>query len=127
MPAPSPVTVWFNPRCSKCRKARELLEQRGIAAEYRLYLEAPPSREEARELQAFLGLSDPAEMMRAKEAVWTEFCLGEAGPEARLEALIRHPVLLERPIVVAGGRAVIARPPERLFDLFENDGGSPAS
>ncbi|MFQ5749391.1 MAG: arsenate reductase (glutaredoxin) [Planctomycetota bacterium] len=121
------VTVWFNPRCSKCRQARDLLEERGIAAEYRLYLENPPSREEAQKLQALLGLSDPAGMMRAKESAWKELGLEKAGPAARLEALLQHPVLLERPIVAAGGRAVVARPPEKLLDLFEDRSGSCAS
>ncbi len=120
MPAPPSVTVWFNPRCSKCRRARELLEERGISVQYRLYMEDPPSREEAAELMALLELSDPAGMMRSKEAAWKELALENAGPEGRLEALLRNPLLLERPIVVAEGRAVIARPPEKLLQLLED-------
>ena len=65
-----------------------------------------------------LGIDDPRGMMRTGEAVYKELELGKASPDELLAALTAHPVLLERPIVVVGERAVIARPPERLLEIL---------
>jgi arsenate reductase len=84
------LSLYFNPRCSKCRTAQGLLAERAIDAHVIEYLKAPPSVPELRVLMGKLGISDPRQMMR----------------RAR------------RPIVVQGDRAVIARPPELLLDLL---------
>ena len=112
------ITVYFNPRCSKCRKLRELLEERGVAARYRLYLEEPPTVEELGSLLEKLGVEDPAAIMRSKEAAWSELGLRAADAAKRLAALAQHPQLLERPILVRGQRAVVARPPEKALELL---------
>ena len=112
------VLVFFNPNCSKCRGARDLLDEKGLEADYFRYLDEAPSREELERVMGLLGIDDPREMMRTGEAVYNELALADAGRDALLDALTEHPILIERPIVIRGDRAVIARPPEKLLDLF---------
>lgn len=112
------TTVYFNPRCSKCRAARALLEERGTQATYVHYLETAPARAELERLVRRLGLSSPRDMMRTGEAIYAELGLAEADDARLFDAIAAHPILLERPIVVRGDRAVIARPPERLLELW---------
>src|SRR5919199_3663293 len=111
------VSVYFNPRCSNCRTAQGLLEERGIDAEYVRYLEEAPSREELERVMGLLGIDDPREMMREKEPVYAELGLASASRDELLDAMVAHPILIQRPIVIVGDRAIIARPPERLLEL----------
>jgi arsenate reductase len=110
--------LYFNPSCSKCRTAQSLLQEHDIEATLVRYLDLAPSVGELRTLMVQLGITDPREMMRTGEAIYSVLRLGEAPPERLLEAIAQHPILLERPIFVSHGRAVIARPPERLFELL---------
>jgi arsenate reductase len=110
--------VYFNPACSKSRELRGLLEARGVRASYRDYLTASPSREELEIVMKKLGIDDPKQMMRTGDALFAELDLASADREALLEALVAHPKLIERPIVIRGDRAVIARPPERVDELL---------
>jgi arsenate reductase len=107
-----------NPRCSKSRAARTLLEERGIAFTPRLYLEDPLSRAELEALRRRLGR--PArEWVRRGEPAFAAAGLGpDSDDDAVLDAIAAHPELLERPILVHGDRAVLGRPPERLLDLL---------
>lgn len=111
-------SLYFNPSCSKCRTAHGILEEKGVAAEIVRYLDTPPSVEELRRLMTMLGIDDPRQMMRTGEPVYAELGLAGAGGEALLEAIAAHPILLERPILAVGDRAVIARPPERVLELL---------
>lgn len=112
------TTVWFNPSCSKCRGARDLLAEQGVDATYVHYLEDAPSRAELERVLGLLGFDDPRLMMRRGEAVYGELGLAHVDDRgALLEAMVEHPILIERPIVIRGDRAVIARPPERLLEL----------
>jgi arsenate reductase (glutaredoxin) len=111
-------TVLYNPRCSKCRQARDLLADRGVDAELVHYLDDTPGRDEIVRIAGLLGVADdPRQMMRTGEAVYRELGLKDADPEALFDAMAAHPILIERPVVIVGDRAVIARPPERLLDL----------
>ena len=110
--------VYFNPACSKCREVRSILEQRGVEATYREYLLAAPSRAELVDVMGRLGIDDPRKMMRASEPLFAELGLATADRDALLDAMVEHPRLIERPIVIAGSRAVIARPPERVDELL---------
>lgn len=112
------VCVWFNPQCSKCRGAKELLDERGVDADYLRYLDDTPSRAELERVLGLLGEDDPRAMMRTGESVYKELGLADADRDALLDAMVAHPILIERPIVIRGDRAVIARPPERLQELF---------
>jgi arsenate reductase len=112
------LLLLHNPRCSKSRAARELLEARGVAFRERRYLDDPLDREELADLRARLGR--PAiEWTRTGEAAFREAGLSrESDEEALLDALASHPVLLERPVLVRGRRAVVGRPPETVLELL---------
>jgi arsenate reductase (glutaredoxin) len=111
-------TVLYNPRCSTCRQARDLLEEREVDAQLVRYLDDAPSREEIVRIHGLLGLDDPRAMMRTGEPVYRELGLATADAEGLFDAMAAHPILIERPIVIVGDRAVIARPPERLLELL---------
>ena len=113
------VHVYFNPRCSKCRDARGLLEDRGVEADYVRYLDDAPSRAELRRVMGLLGVEDPRAMMRTGEPRYAELSLQEADHEGLLDAMAANPILIERPIVIRGDRAVIARPADRALDLLD--------
>ncbi len=113
------VSVYFNPGCSKCRTARGILEDQGVDADYVRYLDESPSRSELERVMRMLGIEDPRAMMRTGERRYAELGLEQAGREALLDAMVANPILIERPIVIRGDRAVIARPPDRLLELLD--------
>jgi arsenate reductase len=119
-----PICVLFNPSCSKCRGVRQALEERGDAATYVHYLEEVPSREELEAIIRKLGIASPREMMRTSEPIYQELGLADADDERLLSAMVSHPILIERPIVIRGERAVIARPVEKALELL-GDSGEP--
>ena len=110
--------IYVNPACSKCRTALSILQERNVQADEVRYLDEPPTIADLEELMVLLGIDDPRLMMRTGESVYAELALGGSEGDALLEAIARHPILLERPIFVVGDRAVIARPPERILELL---------
>lgn len=112
------VIVFFNPSCSKCRGARDLLDEKGVAATYLRYLEDTPSRAELERVMGLLATDDPRTMMRTGESAYKELGLADADRDQLLDAMVEHPILIERPIVIKGDKAVVARPPEKLLDLL---------
>jgi arsenate reductase len=110
--------LYYNPSCSKCRTAQGLLAEAGIDAELVHYLDVPPTIDELRGLMAMLGIDDPRAMMRRGEAVYGERDLDAVNGDDLLAAISAHPILLERPIFVRDGRAVIGRPPKRVRELL---------
>lgn len=115
---PVDVTVFFNPRCSKCRITRDLLDERDVDATYFRYVDEPPTHDQLRTVMTQLGIDDPRAMMRTGESIYRELRLSEVGGDALVDAMVEHPILIERPIVIVGDRAVIARPPELALDLL---------
>lgn len=115
----SDTRVYFNPKCGTCRTVDSVLKEHGIEAEYVRYLDQAPDRIELEGLMLLLGINDPREMMRKKEAVYKELDLDNADRETLLTAITRNPILLERPILVRGDRAVIARPADRALELID--------
>ena len=114
----APLRIYHNARCSKSRGACSLIEEAGIQAEIVNYLETPPTRAELVDLLGKLRMK-PSELLRRGEAVFLEHYAGrELSEEEALDALLAHPILMERPIVVRGDRAVVARPPERVKELL---------
>ncbi len=112
------VKIWHNPRCSKSRNALVLLEEEGVEAEIVKYLDTPPSKEELVEMLKMLGLG-ARELMRTKEAIYKELGLKDVNDEdALIEAMVANPKLIERPIVIKDGKAVIGRPIENIIELI---------
>ena len=113
------LTLYHNPRCSKSRGALELLEARGLQPTLVRYLETPPSADELKNLLGKLGIA-ARELLRSGEDEYKTLGLADASlSEAQLiEAMVRHPKLIERPILVAGDKAVIGRPPEKVLELL---------
>lgn len=119
-PSDDAVTVVFNPRCSKCRTARDLLAEHQVDANLYAYLQDAPTRDDVQRLMSLLDLDDPRAMVRTGEDAYRELDLAAAGHDELIDAMVAHPILIERPIVIRGDRAVIARPPEKLLDLLED-------
>lgn len=119
MTVTEPITVWYNPRCSKCQGAEALLAAHGVPAEKVYYLDNPPPRAEIVRVLGLLGTTDPRAMMRTKEPAYAELGLATATADELIDAMAAHPQLIERPIVIRGDAAVVARPPELLLDLLD--------
>ena len=112
------LTIWHNPRCSKSRSTLEILEGRGVEASVVKYLDEAPTRAEIEAVLAKLGTDDPMAIVRTGEDRWKELGVDKGDREAVLDALAANPVLIERPIVIKGDRAVIGRPPENVLALL---------
>ena len=114
------VTIWHNPRCSKSRATLALLEDRGIEPDVVRYLDDPPDVSELDRVLRLLDL-EPRDFMRRKEKIYGELGLDHESldRDALLEAMHAHPVLIERPVVLAGGRAAIGRPPENVIEILD--------
>lgn len=115
------TSVFFNPDCSNCRTAAAILEERGVDADYIRYLETSPTRADLEDVLRKLGTDDPRDIIREKEAVYAALHLDDADRDQLLDAMAANPILIQRPIVIHGDRAVVARPPERLLELLDHD------
>lgn len=110
--------IWHNPRCSKSRQTLALLEDRGEAVTVRRYLDNTPSEAELRAVLTALNAS-PIDIMRKGEKVFKELGLSADAPEDDLiAAMLAHPILIERPIVLKDGKARIGRPPESVLEIL---------
>jgi arsenate reductase len=113
------LILYHNPRCSKSQAALQLLEARGLQPLVVRYLETPPDAGQLQELLGKLGI--PArQLLRGNEAEYRALNLDrETLSDTELvEAMVAHPRLIERPILVAGERAAIGRPPEKILDIL---------
>jgi len=113
------VVVWYNPRCSKCRGAGELLAAYGVPAQRVYYLDDPPTRAEIVRVLGLLGAADPRALMRTSEPRYAELGLASATADELIDSMARYPELIERPVVIWADRAIVARPPELLLPLLE--------
>ncbi|MFN3919315.1 MAG: arsenate reductase (glutaredoxin) [Methylohalobius sp.] len=113
------IVFYHNPRCSKSRAALQLLRERGIEPTVVEYLKTPPSRAELEAILTKLGF-EPRQLMRKQEKSYQELGLDDPAlsREALISAMLEHPILIERPIAVAGDRAVVGRPPENVLRLL---------
>ena len=113
------VTIWHNPRCSKSRQTLALLRERGVEPEIVEYLKTPPAAGDLEAVLDKLGM-EPRDLMRRKEAAYREAGLDDPalGRRALVEAMTAHPVLIERPVVLAGGKAALGRPPESVLAIL---------
>ncbi|MCB1868691.1 MAG: arsenate reductase (glutaredoxin) [Gammaproteobacteria bacterium] len=113
------IEIYHNPRCSKSRQTLQLLEERGFEPSITEYLKTPPNRDELEKILSMLGM-EPRELMRKKEAEYKEAGLDnpDLTREQLIQGMINHPKLIERPIVISNGKAVIGRPPEQVLDIL---------
>lgn len=113
------ITIYHNPRCSKSRQALQLLRDKGIKPAIVEYLKTPPDKSTLKALLKMLAM-EPRELMRRKEKEYRELGLADpaVGDEALPEAMVEHPRLIERPVVVSGDKAALGRPPEKVLDVI---------
>jgi arsenate reductase len=113
------MKIYHNPRCSKSRQALQLLHEHQADAEVIEYLKSPPTITELDEILDLLGLQ-PRQLMRTGEAEYIQLGLDDnsLSRQQLLEAMVTHPILIERPIVVHNGKAVIGRPPQSVLEII---------
>jgi arsenate reductase len=117
----SALTIYHNPKCSKSRATLALLQQRGITPRIVEYLKSPPSAVDLRAIVAMLGIR-PEQLVRKGEDVYrTQYAGRTLTDDQWIAAMIKDPILIERPVVVAGARAAIGRPPENVLALLDPD------
>ena len=110
------VTIYHNPRCSKSRTTLALLRENGVEPEIVEYLNDPPGADELKRILAMLGIG-PRDLMRAKEAKEAGLDDPSLSDDALIAAMLANPIVIERPIVVSGGRARLGRPPESVLEI----------
>jgi arsenate reductase len=111
------VTIYHNPRCGKSRETLGLLEQRGIKPRIVEYLKTPPDKPELKRLLNMLGMA-PRQLLRKKEAAEAGLDKPGLSDEQVLDGMLKHPIVIERPIVVNGDRAALGRPPEAVLKIL---------
>ena len=113
------VRIFYNPKCSKCRLTMDILNEKGVNTAVVEYLSSPPSHVELTDVLSILGL-EPRDLMRKHEAPYKENNLDDPDltREQLIQAMIEHPVLIERPIVINGNKAAIGRPPEKILEIL---------
>jgi arsenate reductase len=112
------VKIYHNPRCSKSRQTLQLLQEQGIDPEVIEYLKSPPSAEELDDILQKLGM-EPRELMRKNETYYKANGLDDEtlDRQALINSMVNHPILIERPIVIANDKAAIGRPPEAALAI----------
>jgi arsenate reductase len=113
------VKIYHNPRCGKSRQTLQLLKEQGIEPEVIEYLKTPPSAQELDDILQKLDM-EPRELMRKKEAEYKANGLDDASldRQALITGMVNSPILIERPIVIANGKAAIGRPPEAVLAIL---------
>ena len=113
------LVFYHNPRCGKSRQALALLEGRGVQPRILRYLETPPDAPTLDRILKALGM-EPRQLMRRQEAPCKELHLDDPklGRQTLIEAMVKHPILIERPIVVKGKKAALGRPPQRVLEVL---------
>ena len=113
------VEIYHNPRCSKSRQTLQLLNERGIEPKITKYLETPPDKATLEKILDMLGI-EPRDLMRRKEPEYKLAALDDPdlSRDALIQAMVDHPRLIERPIVIKDGKAALGRPPESVLDII---------
>ncbi len=114
-----PITIYHNPRCSKSRQTLQLLQEHGHVPQVVEYLKAPPDKKQLKKILDLLGM-EPRQLMRTGEKEYKELGLDKPGlsRDELIEAMVQHPILIERPIVLAHGKATVGRPPEKVLEIL---------
>ncbi|MES9850562.1 MAG: arsenate reductase (glutaredoxin) [Candidatus Thiodiazotropha sp. L084R] len=113
------IEIYHNPRCSKSRQTLQLLQEQGVETDVVEYLKTPPDEKTLEQILNMLGL-EPRELMRKKESEYKENQLDDPSLTRKqlIDAMIAHPKLIERPIVIKDGKAAIGRPPEKVLEIL---------
>lgn len=113
------VKIYHNPRCTKSRQTLQLLKDHGIEPEVIEYLKTPPSVEELTDILQKLDM-DPRALMRKQETEYKANGLDNSAldKQSLINGMVNHPILIERPIVLANGKAAIGRPPENVLSIL---------
>ena len=113
------ITIYHNPKCSKSRQTLKLLQEQGINPVTIEYLKNPPTVEKLKEILSLLGVS-PRDLMRKKEDEFKELDLANSklSDEDLIGFMVKNPILIERPIVLANGKAALGRPPEQVLNIL---------
>lgn len=112
------MIIYHNPRCRKSRETLKLLQEKGVDPEIRLYLDDSPNKKELREVLKKLGISAES-LVRKQESIFKENYKGkEMSEEDFIDAMVKYPKLIERPIVIKGDKAVLGRPPGNVDKLL---------
>jgi arsenate reductase (glutaredoxin) len=113
------VRILYNPGCSKCRLTMGILDDKGISTSVIEYLKTPPDIAELTEILQLLGM-EPRDLMRKHETPYKDNNLNnpELSREQLLQAMVDNPILIERPIVISGNKAIIGRPPEKVLEIL---------
>ena len=112
------MKIYHNPRCSKSRQGLAILEEAKVQFETIKYLETPVTQKELTEIISMLNIS-PIQLIRKNEAIWKEYYKGKELTDSEIiNAMVENPKLIERPIVINNGKAVIGRPPELIKDII---------
>ena len=113
------IQIWHNPKCSKSRAAMDLLENKNINASVVKYLEQTPTKEQLIDVLKKLNMK-ASQLLRTGEDIYKELNLKNENDEEKIiEAMVKNPILIERPIIIKGNKAVIARPIENLEELLK--------
>jgi len=112
------MKIYHNPRCSKSRQTLKLINEANQEVEVVKYLETPPTEDELREVFDKLNLPIEYLIRKGEEIYKTEFKGRELSDDEWIKALVQHPKMLERPIVVKDDKAILGRPPENVFKLL---------
>lgn len=111
-------TIYYNPKCGTCRNTLEILKSKKIEPKIVEYLKNPPSQAELETIIQAVG-GNAQEIVRAKEDEYAQEKLSENSSNDRIvKAILKHPILLQRPIVIKDKKGVVARPPEKVNELF---------
>lgn len=113
------ITLYHNPRCSKSRQTLQLLEERDVDIDIIKYLDTPPDAAELERILSLLGM-EPRQLMRKQQKEYKALGLDDdsLSREALIQAMVEHPILIERPIVITDERAALGRPPEQVLDIL---------
>ncbi len=119
MPCKPRITIYHNPRCGTSRTTLGLIQDKGIEPKVIEYLKTPPTREELTTLLKKLKMK-PRNLLRKKEKEYTELNLADSSvtDDQILDAMAAHPILIERPVVVVGAKAILARPAEKVLEIL---------
>ncbi len=114
----SKMEIYHNPRCGKSRNTLKLIQEAGIEPDIRLYLEATPTEAELKAVLKKLGIQ-AQDLLRKGEKIFKEEYKGKDLSESEwIKAMVANPILIERPIVIKGDKAILGRPPENVNELL---------